>query len=264
MYKPSLITFTAILTIAIAGCTIGDTGTPEATNTADPNATPPVATNTEPQIPTFQNPPIVPPQNTPPVTPSVPSLIQSTNTKERLDLLTRGRPDPFAQIIGQQVPLSQVPLSSDTPGGIRQVPTLPPLPVSIAPQPKPQIKPQPKPQIKPKPKPSVANVLPKVQPQVITNPPLASVLPPTPQPNAAKAVLVTGVVLIGKAPQAIIKVPEESTGRYVRAGQRLVNGVLIKRIEMNKGSNPVVILEQNGIEVSKEVGETSAITPNPS
>ncbi len=80
-------------------------------------------------------------------------------------------------------------------------------------------------------------------------------MPPAAQPELARAVIVTGVVLISKEPQAIIKVPDEPTSRYVQAGQRLANGVLIKRIEMNGGSNPIVILEQFGIEVAKMVGE---------
>ncbi len=98
-------------------------------------------------------------------------------------------------------------------------------------------------------------VLPKVLPQVIPNQSLVSVLPPPPQPELAKAVLVSGVVLVGKEPQAIIKVPNEPTSRYVQAGQQLASGLLIKRIEMNEGSDPTVILEQYGIEVAKMVGE---------
>lgn len=42
--------------------------------------------------------------------------------------------------------------------------------------------------------------------------------------------------------------------QYVRAGQRVANGqVLIKRIDV-RGSEPTVVLEQNGIEVSRPVG----------
>ena len=62
-------------------------------------------------------------------------------------------------------------------------------------------------------------------------------------------------MLIGQKPQAIIKVPTEDTSRYVQAGQRLASGLLIKRIEMNEGSNPIVIIEQYGIEVAIMVGE---------
>lgn len=106
---------------------------------------------------------------------------------------------------------------------------------------------------------AVTPVLPKVLPQVIPNLALASVLPsPRRQPELAKAVFVSGVVLIGKEPQAIIKVPNDSTSRYVQAGERLANGVLIKPIEIKEGSEPSVILEQYGIEVAKMVGEGSA------
>lgn len=92
---------------------------------------------------------------------------------------------------------------------------------------------------------------------------MVSVLPPPVQPELARAVLVTGVVLIGQEPQAIIKVPNEPTSRYVQAGQRLANGVLVKRIEMNEGSNPVVILEQYGMEVARTVGESPINVASP-
>jgi hypothetical protein len=85
-----------------------------------------------------------------------------------------------------------------------------------------------------------------------------TILPLAPQPKIARAVVVTGIVLIGEVPQAIIKAPNEPTSRYVQPGQRLMNGVLVKRIEMRQGSNPTVILEQYGIEVVKQVGEKPA------
>jgi hypothetical protein len=45
-----------------------------------------------------------------------------------------------------------------------------------------------------------------------------------------------------------------SGSQYVRAGQRLANGqVLVKRIDM-RGNDPTVVLEENGIEVSRPVG----------
>ncbi|WP_246275573.1 hypothetical protein [Brasilonema bromeliae] len=104
-----------------------------------------------------------------------------------------------------------------------------------------------------KPNRALTRVVPKVLPQAIPNPALASITPP--QPELAKAVFVSGVILIGKKSQAIIKVPNEPTSQYVHAGQQLANGVLIKRIEINEGSEPVVILEQYGIEVAKMVGQ---------
>ncbi|MEC4989532.1 MAG: hypothetical protein SAJ37_12345 [Oscillatoria sp. PMC 1068.18] len=80
-------------------------------------------------------------------------------------------------------------------------------------------------------------------------------LPPPPQPDLAQGVEVTGVVQVGGVPQAIVKAPNEKSSRYVRAGQYLSNGqVLVKRIDMNDGPEPVVILEEKGIEVAKTVG----------
>lgn len=86
--------------------------------------------------------------------------------------------------------------------------------------------------------------------------PTITALPPLPEPTLAKSVEVSGVVVVGGVAEAIIKAPNESTSRYVRAGQRLSNGqILVKRIEVNAGSDPIVVLEQNGIEVSRAVGE---------
>lgn len=78
--------------------------------------------------------------------------------------------------------------------------------------------------------------------------------PPIPDPALARAVEVSGVVLVGSKYQAIVKAPDEPTSRYVTAGQRLSGGrVLVKRIE-NQGSEPVVILEEDGVEVVRSVG----------
>lgn len=77
-----------------------------------------------------------------------------------------------------------------------------------------------------------------------------------PEPDLAKSVIVMGVIQVGEQTLAIIQVPSEATSRYVQVGQRLSNGqVLVKRIELNAGAEPLVILEQYGIEVSKSVGE---------
>lgn len=91
--------------------------------------------------------------------------------------------------------------------------------------------------------------------------PAIAALPPLPQPTLAEAVEVSGVIVVSGVPQAIVKAPNESTSRYVGAGQRLSNGqILVKRIEMNGGSDPIVILEQNGVEVSRGVGEKATPT----
>lgn len=86
-------------------------------------------------------------------------------------------------------------------------------------------------------------------------------LPKLPEPTQARGVEVTGVAQVGGVPMAIVKVPNEPA-RYVREGQRIANGqVLVKRIEMNRGPEPVVILEQYGIEVARGVGEPPATSP---
>lgn len=94
-----------------------------------------------------------------------------------------------------------------------------------------------------------------------TTPPPLAPLPQLPKPTLAQAVLVTGVMTIGNENFAVV---ETSAGsQYVKAGQRVSNGqVLVKRIDM-RGSDPVVVLEENGIEVSRPVGAPSSTTEEP-
>lgn len=82
--------------------------------------------------------------------------------------------------------------------------------------------------------------------------------PPPPQPTLARAVEVLGVVQVGSVPYAIVSAPNEPTSRYVREGQRLSNGqIAVRRINMN-GPTPAVVFEQYGIEVITAVGEGGA------
>ena len=77
----------------------------------------------------------------------------------------------------------------------------------------------------------------------------------------AKTIGVTGVVEAGGIQTAIVKVPNEPA-RSVREGERLSNGqVLVKRIEVNNGPTPTVILEQFGQEVARQVGDKPSVTP---
>lgn len=88
-------------------------------------------------------------------------------------------------------------------------------------------------------------------------PPPMPVAPP--QPDLARGTTVLGVVEVGNQFQAIVQVPNEATSRYVSEGQRLADGqVTVKRIEMYPGSEPVVVLEQFGQEVSRAVGQEPA------
>ncbi|NEP10335.1 MAG: hypothetical protein F6K14_08960 [Symploca sp. SIO2C1] len=80
-------------------------------------------------------------------------------------------------------------------------------------------------------------------------------LPELPEATLAKQIKVEGVVQVNEQPSAIVKVPNQPS-QYVKEGQRLSNGrVLVKRIEASRGPTPIVILEENGIEVAKRVGE---------
>jgi len=88
-------------------------------------------------------------------------------------------------------------------------------------------------------------------PTQITLPPVA------PSIDLAKAVQVNGVVELGGKVSAIVKEPEQSS-RSVSAGDYIYKGkVLVKRIEFNGDREAVVILEQNGVEVIKQVGSSS-------
>ena len=289
MSKNSHITAAAILTtLALTGCTIGET--PTSTNTPSPEPTPSLKSVTKQAV---QQPFLAQPFNDPVVSTrvsmnsgAVASLIQLTNSTERLIVVKKGRTYPFGQIVE--------PIGSTTALGPQiVVPTLPPLPTppqqklikkksaqtaqlpkksaQTAQLPKKPVKtaqlPKKSAQTAQLPKKSGFNpVLPRVLAGSVNSPKFTTVLPPIRQPEMARAVIVTGVVLIGKTPQAIVKVPDELSSRYVRPGQRLVNGVLVKRIEISQGANPTVILEEYGIEVAKQVGEqpVKASTPTSS
>jgi hypothetical protein len=118
----------------------------------------------------------------------------------------------------------------------RQVPELPELPEAIGPE---------------------------IPPAPVAEQPAA---PPPPDTAIAQGVEVSGVVRVGQETQIIVKAPGEPTTRYVRVGQRIGgNGeVLVKRIERLEGIEPIVILEQNGVEISKAVGEQNVASANES
>jgi len=87
-------------------------------------------------------------------------------------------------------------------------------------------------------------------------PPQIPVVPPPPSTDLATGTEVSGVVKVGNETQVIVRVPNEPTSRYVKVGQRLSNGqVLVKRVDVKPGAEPIVILEENGVEVAKGVGE---------
>jgi len=294
MDKYLLIASAAFLTVAIAGCSSeGSPQVNSASST--PNSQPVAGQTlpTAPVTAAFKN-PLVPSKQTeieqtkvPAIDSSDSGLIPPTDAKQRLMLVTQseGRPDPFAKInppatldVPVAVPIKPVPKIPTFPAwlynrdnvAIKPVhPASPSSPAWLYNRDTIAIKPvHPAPPLSttehtrvashPKPKPksvAIASVLPNNIPPVIPIPKLTPLLPPPPEPNTAKAVTVTGVLLIGNKPEAIIKVPNEPTSRYVEEGQILLDGVLVKRIEMNQDSSPLVVFEQYGIEVPKIVGE---------
>lgn len=271
MYKVSTkIAFVGMSIVTIAGCSSGSQQ-----STVPTPSTQPVVNNQPTTAEPFVKPLIVTPQQNKSLVAVASGLIQPTNANERAKQVSKGRQDPFAGLFALGV-------SSGTTNATSQtiVPQLPNL--SIAPVPQPIAAEQPNssipvvkrsrrttatPNRSSNPTPPINTSNPNVATKPSPNPTigLPLVVPessfeqtfsPPAQPELARSVAVTGVVLVGSEPQAIVKVPNEATSRYVRVGQMLSNGqVLVKRIEMNEGSEPIVILEQYGIEVSRAVGE---------
>jgi hypothetical protein len=65
---------------------------------------------------------------------------------------------------------------------------------------------------------------------------------------------------VGGDIQIILQTPGSAFSRYVRLGDTIANGeVRVVRVERLSG-DPVVILEQNGVEVARRVGEPG-VTP---
>lgn len=233
MHRLSISAFVGMLALTITGCNSGAAENNTTTNvqpTVKPTAS--VKNESETSEEPTQKPALVAQNPQPPT--STAGLIQSTNVNQRTKQVQQGRSDPFAGLFAIPKPV-----------------------VTVKPQPVVTAKPQ---KVVPQPKPSVAP--PPPQPIVVRPQPLPVVPPPPiepPQPDLARGISVLGVVEVGNEFQAIVRVPTEATSRYVSAGQRLSDGqVLVKRIEMYSGSEPVVVLEQNGIEVTRAVGEEPA------
>ncbi len=127
-------------------------------------------------------------------------------------------------------PIAQIPASALTPRG---VPDLPALPTPIGPA--------------------------QLPPPPVAQSPQA---PPPPDTKLADGTEVTGVIEVGNQIQIIAKAPNEPSSRYIKVGQKIANGeVTVKRVEKDSGE-PIVILEQNGVEVRKTIGQAVAIAPD--
>jgi hypothetical protein len=110
---------------------------------------------------------------------------------------------------------------------------------------------------------TVPLALPQVNPapaDVSALPPVSVVPNPTAPSSLASTIEVSGIVQAGDRTSAIVRVPSEGTSRYVNEGDYLANGrILVKRIDVSADAEPVVILEQDGIEVIRTVGSGGAL-----
>lgn len=192
--------------------------------------------------PTFEKPTIPSSSASLPTIP-VKGMIQATNSQARLSQIsTTGRRDPFAALLPASV---QLPAQKVAQAPVRQTVQQTPIqrtPQSIAQSPLP------------------LTPIAALPPLPINQTPLPIVPPAISQTSLADAVQITGVVQIGGKAIAIIQSPEEGTARYVKPGDSVANGrVLLKRIIMSKNGEPTIVLQENGVEVTKSVGSNGAI-----
>lgn len=292
MSQKSLIALVSILALLLGGCPSGEDSEPLV------QSTPVSVAKKVPSKPKLAPTPFATPltpqkqEKTTTLTKLIPSLPPDTRVNQIRKNL--GRNDPFAAI--PTIPQAIIPSPSAAGGTGRPVPVIPQLPPTrgnaggaggaggaagnqprtnggtrIAqgtpnPTARPNVLPLPR-ATRPTIKPSTTAKTP-----IVTNrpggalplPPLAvgpRELPQLQEPTLAKTIEVTGVVDAGGVPSAIVKVPNEPA-RSVRQGERLLNGqVLVKRIEVNSGPTPTVILEQFGQEVARQVGDKPSGTP---
>lgn len=262
MRQISTTAFLGMLALTITGCPSSDTQ--QSSPAPSPSTTPVVVSTPFPV-----KPPLVA-SNPSSATNLAPGLIQPTNANQRAKQVAKGNRDPFAALF---LPVPAPPISTgNSPNASVQTSQEGSSPRNVTSrQAKPDVtinvnNPRTASGSRTAPKQnnsrngtttSIQNI-PLPPNTTLPNNNLEPALPPAlPEPDLAKSVMVMGVIQIGDQAQAIVQVPSEATSRYVQVGQTLSNGqVLVKRIELNAGAEPLVVLEQYGVEVSKAVGET--------
>jgi hypothetical protein len=152
---------------------------------------------------------------------------------QRLPQIEVGRSDPFAAL-----PVT---------------PTLIPKAASSAESAAPVVAANPSTTVIPLPPVTIAPPLPVVQPALPNGLPVLPAPPPPSPTQLAEAIEISGVLQVGGKTNIIVNVPNEGTSRSVQVGDSLANGqVRVKRVEL--GLEPIVVLEQNGKEVTRSVG----------
>lgn len=264
-----LIATTTVLGFATVGCDFLPFGQGDGTTTSDPTTVEqsPVAVSPAGQTaspsPAFEQPTVT--QQNPPRGILPPDLISSTDPNQRVQQVKGNRTDPFALL--PTTPTVQFPEGVTQPAPTVVQPTNTIGTPGTQPRgtaPRGTTSPQTRTAPSPRRSPTASDtgrsgtsgqVAPSPQPAPRS--PITATAP-RPQPELARAVKVTGVVQVGDSVYAIVNAPNEPTSRYVQEGQRLSNGqILVRRIETNR-SEPVVILEQYGVEVVRAVGEGGA------
>ena len=153
------------------------------------------------------------------------------------------------------------------------VPNLPDLPVGIGPEQLPPVvaqapagppAPPPLPPLVTQGVPNLPDLPVAIGPENLPPPPAPPVPPPPPSTDLAQGTEVTGVIRAGGRVQIIVRAPNEATSRYVNVGDRIALGeVLVKEVRNLDSADPIVILEENGIEVGKALGQQEPPQVNP-
>lgn len=188
-----------------------------------------------------------------PIARPVPGLLQPTNAATRIPSIVTGRRDPFALVPGSQLPIVISPRS------VSSAVAVSPLPRSVG-----KLPTQPIPsagRMPSLPLPSIAvgsypNSLPNLSPMPPGSlPPVVIPVAPPSRTSVADAIAVNGVVQVGGKWTVIVKEPSAVSSRYVAVGEYLENGkVLVKKIVAAGSADPVVVLQQNGVEIRKSLG----------
>jgi hypothetical protein len=189
--------------------------------------------------------------------PSKLALIRPTNPDDRLRVIKSGRPDPFGSVgpIGRVAPAStggNVTSTASVPSGSTTIGTK----RSSSGQ-----------ESTPK---RIATTGGSGTTSFSPNLPIGSIsLPNLPKASEPAGVKVSGILVVGGEPRAIVQAPDEPTSRTVGIGDSLSGGKLfVKNIDISNRAEPKVLFQQGSIEFSVAVGRepvllASVLAPNP-
>jgi uncharacterized membrane protein len=188
------------------------------------------------------------PVKSPELLPVPPDLLPPVNVPERVSQTVGSQDDPFSQT--PVLPAKETALPAE--------PAQPKK--NVASQPK-RVSPKTQAQASAKKSPQVETTQSTQNTNTTTSNPSApgktSVKPAPPSTDLANAVVVSGIVQVQGRVSAIVIAPNEPTTRTVGVGDSLSGGqVRVKQIVLQ--GDPVVILEQNGVQVTKPVSGSVA------